>query len=308
MTPSTALPTGESALQTGSQQSPFAPPDFRLWHRMRVRWAEVDMQKVVFNGHYLMFFDNAMGDYWRALALPYTDAMQQLGGDMFVKKASVEYFGSAHYDDLLNVGLRCRRIGNTSLTMDGAIYRGDTLLVTCELVYVYADPATQKPQPVPAALRAIFDAYAAGQSMVELQTGRWTDLGALISPLRTAVFVQEQGIDASLEWDASDATAVHALACNRLGQAVATGRLLPHAPGVARIGRMAVVRPLRGSQLGRSVLQALERVAQVRGDTAVVLHAQCSAEDFYIRNGYVRQGAVFEEAGIRHIEMQKSLG
>ena len=56
------------------------------------------------------------------------------------------------------------------------------------------------------------------------------------------------------------------------------------------------------------MLQALERTAQGRGDTEVVLHAQCSAEDFYTRNGYVAQGSVFEEAGIRHIAMRKPLG
>ena len=44
--------------------------DFRHLHRLRVRWAEVDMQKIVFNGHYLMYFDTAVADYWRALALP----------------------------------------------------------------------------------------------------------------------------------------------------------------------------------------------------------------------------------------------
>ena len=49
--------------------------DFRLLHRLRVRWAEVDMQKIVFNGHYLMYFDTAMADYWRALALPYEATM-----------------------------------------------------------------------------------------------------------------------------------------------------------------------------------------------------------------------------------------
>jgi YbgC/YbaW family acyl-CoA thioester hydrolase len=43
--------------------------NFRMMHRLRVRWAEVDMQKIVFNGHYLMYFDTAMADYWRALAL-----------------------------------------------------------------------------------------------------------------------------------------------------------------------------------------------------------------------------------------------
>lgn len=280
---------------------------YRLWHRLRVRWAEVDMQKIVFNGHYLMYFDNAMGDYWRALALPYTAAMQQLGGDMYVKKASVEYAGSACYDDLLHVGLRCQRMGKSSLTMEGAIYRGDMLLVTCELIYVFADPASQRSKPIPVNLRAILEAFEAGESMVELQTGSWAELGVNIGPLRAEVFVQEQGIDADLEWDALDATAVHAAARNRLGQTVATGRLLQHAPGVARIGRMAVARPLRGSQLGRNVLMALEGVARQRGDKEVLLHAQCSAQEFYGRNGYAAQGGVFEEAGIRHIEMAKKL-
>ena len=45
--------------------------DFRFTERLRVRWVEVDMQKIVFNGHYLMYFDTAVGGYWRALAAPY---------------------------------------------------------------------------------------------------------------------------------------------------------------------------------------------------------------------------------------------
>jgi hypothetical protein len=53
--------------------------DFRFSHRMRVRWVEVDMQKIVFNGHYLMYFDTAVTDYWRNLAMPYADTMHQLG-------------------------------------------------------------------------------------------------------------------------------------------------------------------------------------------------------------------------------------
>jgi len=63
--------------------------DFRFLHRLRVRWAEVDMQKIVFNAHYLMYFDVAVTEYWRTLALPYEDAMHQLGGELYVKKASV---------------------------------------------------------------------------------------------------------------------------------------------------------------------------------------------------------------------------
>ena len=89
--------------------------DFRLTRRLRVRWVEVDMQQIVFNGHYLMYFDTAVADYWRALAVPYHETMHQLGGDLYVKKASVEYHASATLDDYLEVCLRCDRIGNSSM-------------------------------------------------------------------------------------------------------------------------------------------------------------------------------------------------
>jgi YbgC/YbaW family acyl-CoA thioester hydrolase len=69
--------------------------DFRFFHRLRVRWAEVDMQKIVFNAHYLMYFDTAISDYWRALALPYEESMHSLDGDLYVVKATVEYHASA---------------------------------------------------------------------------------------------------------------------------------------------------------------------------------------------------------------------
>ena len=133
--------------------------DFRLLHRLRVRWVEVDLQKIVFNGHYLMYFDTAMADYWRALAIPYEDTMHQLGGDLYVKKASLEYHASARFDELIDVGLRCARVGTSSITFVAAIYRDQTLLVHGELVYVYADPSSQQSQPVPTLLRDAFAAY-----------------------------------------------------------------------------------------------------------------------------------------------------
>ena len=282
--------------------------DFRCWHRLRVRWAEVDMQKIVFNAHYLMYLDTAMADYWRALALPYEAAMQQLGGDIFVKKASVEYHASACYDDQLDVGLRCARVGNSSILFEGAIFRGDTLLVTAELLYVYANPATQSSQPVPPVLRSIFEGFEAGQPITKLLVGGWDALGQQASVLREGVFVQEQGIGAHMVWDDADASAVHAVVLNGLDQPVATGRLLHHATGVARIGRMAVHRGVRGSQLGRAVLMNLIEAARKRGDTEVMLHAQTSAEGFYRREGFVVRGSIFEEAGVNHIEMVLPLG
>jgi YbgC/YbaW family acyl-CoA thioester hydrolase len=281
--------------------------DFRFFHRLRVRWAEVDMQKIVFNAHYLMYFDTAMADYWRALALPYEEAMHQLGGDLYVKKATVEFSASARMDDQLDIALKCGRIGNSSMVFTGAIFRGDELLITCELVYVFADPATQTSRPVPQALRDILNGYEAGEPMVRVHTGGWAELGEHAGRIRTEVFLDEQRIPAEMEWDDGDRAAVHAVAYNGLDQPVATGRLLQQSPGVARIGRMAVHRALRGSGVGRQVLGALLAVAAARGDREVMLHAQRSAEDFYRRLGFVPRGEAFEEAGIAHIEMIRAI-
>ena len=281
--------------------------DFRFFHRLRVRWAEVDMQKIVFNAHYLMYFDTAVADYWRALALPYEEAMHQLGGDLYVKKATVEYHGSARYDDQIDIGMKCARIGNSSMVFTGAIFRGDALLISCELVYVFADPATQTSRPVPQALRDILTGFEAGQAMVSVKIGSWADLGTHAAAIRTAVFVQEQGIPMDMEWDEADATAIHAVAYNGLGQPIATGRLLQHAPGAGKIGRMAVNRVLRGASLGRELLQALMDQAAQRGDTEVLLHAQRSAEGFYARLGFTPRGETFDEVEIPHIEMVRNL-
>jgi predicted GNAT family N-acyltransferase len=70
---------------------------------------------------------------------------------------------------------------------------------------------------------------------------------------------------------------------------------------------MASVQTVRGSGVGRAVLDALMQAARTRGDREVVLHAQTSASTFYARAGFVPRGPVFEEAGIAHIEMTRGL-
>lgn len=280
--------------------------DFRCRHRLTVRWAEVDAQKIVFNAHYLMYADVAVTEYWRQMAMPYAQSWATLGGELFVKKATVTYHASAQMGDVLDIGIRCVRQGNTSLQFEAGIFRGQQLLNTVELVYVFAD-AAQQPQPLPQTLRDMLTAFEAGESMVELRSGNWNDLGRLAERLRMEVFVKEQGVPREIEIDEFDTMCRHVVVVNRLGHAVATGRLVSDAPGVARIGRMAVARELRGSRVGRQVLDALVQAARDRGDTHAVLHAQVHAQNFYARAGFVPEGAVYEEAGIDHITMRMTL-
>lgn len=280
--------------------------DFRFIDRLRVRWAEVDMQRIVFNGHYLMYFDTAIAGYWRALALPYHDAMQRLEGDLFVRKATVEYEDSARYDDLLDIGVRCARIGTSSIVFACGVFRAGELSVSGDLVYVFADPAARSSRPVPPALRATLEAFEAGQPMFDVRIGSWAQLGSDARTVRQAVFVDEQRIPAAMEWDAADASALHAVAYNRLGMPLATGRLVDQGSGMARIGRMAVLAPMRATHIGSAVLEHLSTAARRRGDTELVLHAQLTAAPFYTRAGFVEHGPVFDEAGISHVEMRRS--
>ena len=281
--------------------------EFRFADPLRVRWAEVDMQKVVFNGHYLMYVDTAMGNWWRALALPYEATLEALDGDLFVRKSTLEYLAPAHYDDALEVGIRFESAGTSSLRFVAAVFRGEELLVHGEIVYVWTDAVTKRPRPAPPALVDAFRAHAAGEPMVTVTVGDWAALGAEAQAIRTAVFVDEQKVPLALERDAADLTAVHALARNRLGLAVGTGRLLAGAgPGEpARIGRMAVSRAMRGARVGNALLEALMAAAGRRGDAEVMLHAQVSAIGFYRRAGFLAHGEPFEEAGIVHQEMRR---
>jgi YbgC/YbaW family acyl-CoA thioester hydrolase len=129
--------------------------DFRFFHRLRVRWAEVDMQKIVFNAHYLTYIDTAIAEYWRAIGLPYPEGyVERYGSDVFLRKATVEYLGSAHYDDQLEVLCRTAKLGRSSMSFLFEIRRGaDDLLITAELVYVNADPRSKKAVPLPEDLR-----------------------------------------------------------------------------------------------------------------------------------------------------------
>lgn len=135
----------------------------------------------------------------------------------------------------------------------------------------------------------------------------WPDNEPELRAVRGTVFVREQGIPEALEWDADDATAIHALATAHDHQPIATGRLLLH-DGLARIGRMAVLSTWRGQGVGTDVLRCLLDETRRHGVHKVVLHAQTTAVAFYGRFNFVREGEEYLEAGIPHYRMTLDLG
>ncbi len=136
-----------------------------------------------------------------------------------------------------------------------------------------------------------------------IEPADWTRQRETLLGIRFAVFVEEQGVPPELEEDEADPQALHLLARNAAGEAVATARLLPD----GHIGRMAVLRPWRGRGLGTALLRHLLAIAAERGLEAVYLNAQCSAEGFYARLGFQAEGEVFDDAGIPHRRMRRLL-
>ena len=137
--------------------------EFAFFHRLRVRWSEVDMQKVVFNGNYFNYFDVAVYESWRAMVaagvLLHGAALKEKFDawvhSIYVVKATAEYHGPARWDDELDIGVRVARLGNSSMRTVVEIYRGDEHLISGELIYVYKDPATNASAPLPDAFRQL---------------------------------------------------------------------------------------------------------------------------------------------------------
>lgn len=130
---------------------------FTLVHPTRVRWAEADMQRVVFNAHYLAYFDLGVTEYWRAVSQGDSAWLMQTFERIYVVKSTIEFHASARFDDELGIAVRCVRLGRSSMTFDCEIHRNSDHLISGQNVYVHADGG--KASPIPDDLRARIHAF-----------------------------------------------------------------------------------------------------------------------------------------------------
>ena len=131
---------------------------FNVLAPKRVRYHEVDMQKVVFNGHYLVYADIASTEYFRALAGEGGDQLASYDlfgpeGDIMVRHSEIDFLGSAYGDELLHLGARVKAFGRTSFVMEFAVFRDDQLLTIITTRYVYFTKSDMRPSPVPQSFR-----------------------------------------------------------------------------------------------------------------------------------------------------------
>ena len=129
--------------------------DFRFHHKIRVRFADTDLQGIVFNGNYLTFYDVVWTEYFREIGLTWK-AMIEGGVDTVLARTTIEFKSPAKFDEVLEVHARVSKIGNTSIIFDFEIYpEGEERLIgTAQSLYVCVDPKTLQKIRVPDDIRA----------------------------------------------------------------------------------------------------------------------------------------------------------
>jgi acyl-CoA thioester hydrolase len=129
---------------------PFAVP-------FRIRYSEIDGQSIVFNAHYLTFFDTTITEFMRWLGYDYAGEVKKTGLDFHTVKTLVEYKAPIYFDEEIEVAVKAARIGRSSLTFALAIFAkaGDDLRATGEVVWVFTDQKTRETVPVPDKLRTL---------------------------------------------------------------------------------------------------------------------------------------------------------
>lgn len=122
---------------------------FTFFHPFRVRWAECDAQKIVFFANYFVYFDVGMTEYFREIGFHFSGERSL---EFYTVHAEADYHDSALFDEELEIGVRCERIGETSLRFGFALCRGDDVLVEGRTVYVHAVPNTKTKTALPSRL------------------------------------------------------------------------------------------------------------------------------------------------------------
>lgn len=134
--------------------------------------------------------------------------------------------------------------------------------------------------------------------------GRWLDHESCTNK---RYFVVEQGVPLSREIDKDEAHCIHFVLYSDKKEPQGTVRLLPLENGKMKLQRMAILSEYRHQGLGKILIEEAENFAKNQGYNTILLGAQSTAETFYEKLGYTAYGDPFEDAGMPHIYMKKTL-
>ncbi|MER6304439.1 thioesterase family protein [Streptomyces sp. NPDC001657] len=127
-------------------------------HRLRVRYSECDQQNVVFNGHYLFYYDVAVTELWREAAGGYA-AMLAEGADLVVAEARIRYRQGARFDEVLDIEMPVTHLGTTSMIVSPRFKVGERLIADGEVRHVFTDAVAGGKREMPDVVRKAFQPY-----------------------------------------------------------------------------------------------------------------------------------------------------
>lgn len=126
-------------------------------HTIRPRYAEVDQQGVVFNAHWLTYFDEAYLRFFESLGFPAESYTEPGGADVMLVKAVIEWKGPAGFNEPVTIAVRPDRLGTSSLDVRYIATVGDRPACECVITYVVIEPGTHTPKPIPDRMRAVLE-------------------------------------------------------------------------------------------------------------------------------------------------------
>jgi len=138
---------------------PVERSQFSFFFPIRVRYSEVDGQSVVYNAHYLTYFDVGLHEFFRAGGCDYVRLMADAGVDSRVVHASVDYLAPVAFDDRIEIAARVARIGRSSITYELAIFAASLPEAKARgtIVWVVADNESGKSTEIPPAVRSALE-------------------------------------------------------------------------------------------------------------------------------------------------------
>lgn len=130
-------------------------------YSFRVRYSEVDAQRIVYNSHYLTFFDVSIFEFFDIIGFNQEDYIKKTNNEFHTVRAVVEYKSPATLADRIEVLTRIKNIGNSSITFAQEIYLlgSDKLIAKGEIVWVNTNQNEMKPVSVPDDLRDLLKDY-----------------------------------------------------------------------------------------------------------------------------------------------------
>lgn len=134
---------------------------FRFCHSIRVRYAEIDGQMIVFNSHYLTYLDIGITEYFRNLGLSFGAPGEKPVFDFALVKTTLEFKGSGFFDDILNIYVKVSKLGNSSFVTNFMIRKeGETNpIVLAESIYAGYDMTTKRSVPIPDKVRNLIETF-----------------------------------------------------------------------------------------------------------------------------------------------------